>query len=129
MSTGKPFRDFLPPLLPEVLDTLEEMHFTTTTPVQSAVIPYFLSNKDINASACTGSGKTLSFLIPVFQILMKSEVHSKPGAIGGIVISPTRELALQTYVVAQCFEKHLPSIHVVLLTGGRASLGVVMRRK
>lgn len=119
----------MPPLLPEVLDTLEEMHFTTATPVQSAVIPYFLSNKDINASACTGSGKTLSFLIPVFQILMKSEVHSKPGAIGGIVISPTRELALQTYVVAQCFEKHLPSIHVVLLTGGRASLGVVMRRK
>ena len=118
MSSGKPFKDFLPPLLPEILDTLQEMNFATATPVQGSVIPYFLSHKDINASACTGSGKTLSFLIPVFQILAKSESCNKPGEIGGIIISPTRELAHQTFTVAQQFEQHLPQVHVVLLTGG-----------
>ena len=118
MSSGKPFKDLIPPLIPEILDTLQEMTFTTATPVQGAVIPYFLSHKDVNASACTGSGKTLSFLIPMFQILAKSESCNKPGEIGGIIISPTRELALQTFSVAQKFESHLPNIHVVLLTGG-----------
>lgn len=118
MSSGKPFKDFLPPLLPEILETLQEMNFTTATPVQGAVIPYFLSHKDINASACTGSGKTLSFLIPVFQILAKSDSCNKPGDIGGIIISPTRELALQTFTVAQQFEHHITNIHVILLTGG-----------
>ena len=118
MSSGKPFKDLVPPLIPEILDTLQEMTFTTATPVQGAVIPYFLSHKDVNASACTGSGKTLSFLIPMFQILAKSESCNKPGEIGGIIISPTRELALQTFSVAQKFEGHLPSIHVVLFTGG-----------
>ena len=118
MSSGKPFKDFLPPLLPEILETLQEMNFTTATPVQGAVIPYFLSHKDINASACTGSGKTLSFLIPVFQILAKSDSCNKPGDIGGIIISPNRELALQTFTVAQQFEHHITNIHVILLTGG-----------
>ena len=106
MSSGKLFSDILPPLMPEVLDVVKELDFSRATPVQGAVIPYFLSNKDVNVSACTGSGKTLAFLIPIFQL------------VGGIVISPTRELAMQTYSIAERFEKHLPKVHVALLTGG-----------
>ena len=118
MSSGKPFADILPPLMPEVLDVLKEMEFARATPVQGAVIPYFLSHKDVNVSACTGSGKTLAFLIPIFQLLGKPECNISNGEVGGIVISPTRELALQTYSIAERFEQHLPKVHVALLTGG-----------
>lgn len=119
MSKVKEFKDLNPPLIPEILNILQEMNFTTPTPVQGAVIPYFLSHKDVNVSACTGSGKTLSFLIPVFQILSTKAEFVRGGEVGGIVISPTRELAMQTYSIAQQFEKYLPQIHVVLITGGR----------
>ena len=122
MSKAKEFKDFNPPLLPEIMEVLQEMNFTTATPVQGAVIPYFLSHKDVNVSACTGSGKTLSFLIPVFQILTSRITSFKGSEVGSIVISPTRELALQTYTIAQQFEKHLPQIHVVLITGGKIDL-------
>lgn len=118
MSKTKEFKDLSPPLIPEILTVLQEMKFTTATPVQGAVIPYFLSHKDVNVSACTGSGKTLSFLIPVFQLLYSKSDSIRGGEVGGIVISPTRELAMQTYSIAQQFEKFLPSIHVVLITGG-----------
>ena len=118
MSSGKLFSDILPPLIPEVLDVVKELEFTRTTPVQGAVIPYFLSNKDVNVSACTGSGKTLAFLIPIFQLLGRPECSISRGEVGGIVISPTRELAMQTYSIAERFEKYLPKVHVTLLTGG-----------
>ena len=97
----------------EVLDVVKELDFSRATPVQGAVIPYFLSNKDVNVSACTGSGKTLAFLIPIFQLLGRPECTVSHG-----VISPTRELAMQTYSIAERFEKHLPKVHVALLTGG-----------
>lgn len=118
MSSGKLFSDILPPLMPEVLDVVKELDFSRATPVQGAVIPYFLSNKDVNVSACTGSGKTLAFLIPIFQLLGRPECTVSHGEVGGIVISPTRELAMQTYSIAERFEKHLPKVHVALLTGG-----------
>lgn len=118
MSKTKEFKDLNPPLIPEIMNVLQEMKFTTATPVQGAVIPYFLSHKDVNVSACTGSGKTLSFLIPVFQLLHARVGSIRGGEVGSIVISPTRELAMQTYSIAQQFEKYLPLIHVVLITGG-----------
>ena len=102
----------------EVLDVVKELDFSRATPVQGAVIPYFLSNKDVNVSACTGSGKTLAFLIPIFQLLGRPKCTVSHGEVGGIVISPTRELAMQTYSIAERFEKHLPKVHVALLTGG-----------
>ena len=118
MSKTVEFKDLTPSLLPEILDVLQEMNFKTPTPVQGKVIPYFLSHKDVNVSACTGSGKTLSFLIPVFQIIQSKKDSLRAGEVGGIVISPTRELAMQTYAIAQQFKKHLPKIQVVLITGG-----------
>ena len=88
MSKTVEFKDLTPSLLPEILDVLQEMNFKTPTPVQGKVIPYFLSHKDVNVSACTGSGKTLSFLIPVFQIIQSKKDSLRAGEVGGIVISP-----------------------------------------
>src|SRR5271165_4920049 len=69
--------------------------FSVPTPVQAAAIPQALEGKDVLATAQTGTGKTLAFLIPVIERLLKQE---KPG-LAALVLVPTRELAMQ--VVAQ----------------------------
>ena len=63
-------------------------------------IPALLSGKDLIGAAKTGSGKTLAFLIPVIELLHKSRFQPKNGT-GAIVISPTRELAMQIYGVCK----------------------------
>jgi len=65
--------------------------FTTPTPVQAAAIPQALAGKDVLATAQTGTGKTLAFLIPVMEKLLKDKT---PG-IAALVLVPTRELAMQ----------------------------------
>ena len=73
------------------------------TPVQASTIPLFLGNKDVVVEAVTGSGKTLSYLIPLIQRLLLSGDgggrRKKKHHIGGIIIIPTRELAGQIFSV------------------------------
>uniref|UniRef100_A0AAQ5X7Q0 ATP-dependent RNA helicase n=1 Tax=Amphiprion ocellaris TaxID=80972 RepID=A0AAQ5X7Q0_AMPOC len=70
--------DSLPVKLNEkILETLDELKFTHMTPVQSACIPLFMSNKDVAAEAVTGSGKTLAFVIPIIELLLKREEKLK----------------------------------------------------
>lgn len=94
--------------------------FTTMTPVQAAVIPLFLTNKDICAQAVTGSGKTLAFVIPMIELLLRRTSLLKKKQVGGLIISPTRELARQTYDVTcdLCQYSSLPQ--PLLLVGGGA---------
>jgi ATP-dependent RNA helicase RhlE len=70
---------------------LSAAKFTTMTPVQAAGIPQALEGKDVLATAQTGTGKTLAFLIPMMEQLLKK---STPG-IAGLILVPTRELAMQ----------------------------------
>uniref|UniRef100_A0A8C5P8Y6 ATP-dependent RNA helicase n=1 Tax=Leptobrachium leishanense TaxID=445787 RepID=A0A8C5P8Y6_9ANUR len=102
----------------KILETLSDMQFTHMTPVQSATIPLFMKNKDIAAEAITGSGKTLAFLIPLLEILLRREEKLKKAQIGAIIITPTRELAVQIDEVLSCFTKHFPQFSQILLIGG-----------
>lgn len=88
------------------------------TPVQAACIPLFLENKDVAAEAVTGSGKTLAFLIPIIERLQKRAEPWKMHEIGAIILTPTRELAIQIEEVLQIFLKHLPQFTSSLLIGG-----------
>jgi ATP-dependent RNA helicase RhlE len=72
-------------------ERLSAARFITPTPVQDAAIPQALAGKDVLATAQTGTGKTLAFLIPVIEQLLK---HNTPG-IAALVLVPTRELAMQ----------------------------------
>src|ERR1700704_3398981 len=76
---------------PYVKERLEAARFTTPTPVQAAAIPQALEGKDVLATAQTGTGKTLAFLIPVIEHLLQDKA---PG-IAALVLVPTRELAMQ----------------------------------
>lgn len=76
---------------------LDENAYTNPTPIQEKVIPLVLQNKDIMAKAQTGSGKTASFVLPILQLLLNKEdkEHKKKAKISTLVLTPTRELALQ----------------------------------
>ncbi|XP_062445954.1 ATP-dependent RNA helicase DDX55 isoform X2 [Rhea pennata] len=106
-------------LSPGVLRALRSLGFARMTPVQSATIPLFMSNKDVAAEAVTGSGKTLAFVIPILEILLRREEKLKKMQVGAIIITPTRELAIQIDEVLSHFTKHFPEFSQILLIGGR----------
>src|ERR1700737_3665486 len=72
-------------------ERLSSARFSIPTPVQAAAIPPALEGKDVLATAQTGTGKTLAFLVPIMERLLK---EATPG-IAALVLVPTRELAMQ----------------------------------
>lgn len=76
--------------------------------------------KDVAAEAVTGSGKTLAFLVPLLELLIRRQETWKKTEVGGIVLSPTRELATQTSEVLEKFLTHpdLQKLKQKLLVGG-----------
>ena len=79
------------PISPYMQERLAAAHFTVPTPVQAAAIPVALEGKDVLATAQTGTGKTLAFLVPV----MHQMTLRPPAGIAALVLVPTRELAMQ----------------------------------
>lgn len=80
------------PLSAALQQRLKANNFNTPTPVQAAAIPQALDGKDVLATAQTGTGKTLAFLVPLIERLMKNPASRKVEA---LALVPTRELALQ----------------------------------
>ncbi|KAL2129971.1 hypothetical protein VTI74DRAFT_7040 [Chaetomium olivicolor] len=101
--------DALTPSLAQwILDYLSSMGFEQPTPVQKSCLEIFRGNKDVVVEAVTGSGKTLAFLIPVVEKLLRLDEPAKRHHVQAIVISPTRELALQIYNVLVSLIKFHP---------------------
>jgi superfamily II DNA/RNA helicase len=98
----------------------EGFGFEAPTPIQSAVIPKLLTNKDVIAEAHTGSGKTISFVVPALELLARREKRSagKGEGISTLIISPTRELSTQTFCVVERFKPYCPFLRPKLLVGG-----------
>ncbi|KAL9104555.1 MAG: hypothetical protein Q9163_000529 [Psora crenata] len=86
------------PLSQPTASGLEASHYKTLTDVQKQTIPYALQSSDILVAAKTGSGKTLAFLIPVLENLYRKRWTEHDG-LGALIISPTRELAIQIFEV------------------------------
>ena len=77
-------------------ERLSSLNFSIPTPVQAAAIPQALAGKDVLATAQTGTGKTLAFLIPVIErLLQPAKPDSGKSGIAALVLVPTRELAMQ----------------------------------
>ena len=91
--------------------------FTHMTEVQARTIPPLLLGKDVLGAAKTGSGKTLSFLVPAVELLHRARFAPRNGT-GAIVISPTRELALQIYNVAVDVMAPHSQTHGLVMGGG-----------
>jgi len=101
-----------------VLARLDANKFITPTPVQAAAIPPALEGRDVLATAQTGTGKTLSFLIPIVEHLLKPDSQRMEGrGAQALILLPTRELAMQ---VEQAFKAIRPSAaySAALVVGG-----------
>jgi ATP-dependent RNA helicase DDX18/HAS1 len=86
------------PLSDKMQLALRELHFTQMTHIQAKAIPAILTGQDVIGAAPTGSGKTLAFCVPILDLLHRAAYKTKNGT-GAIIITPTRELALQIYGV------------------------------
>src|SRR5215467_128550 len=108
----KNFSEF--PLSAPLMSNLVKQNFTTPTPIQSQTIEPALAGRDLVATAQTGTGKTLAFVLPTVQLLLKQ--GPQPG-IRCVILTPTRELALQiTDVIAKVARG--TGIHAAVAVGG-----------
>ncbi len=99
-------------LEPLIESAVEKLGFETATPIQAATIPTMLTGRDIIGQARTGSGKTAAFGLPMLQRLNQGGNQPR-----GLVLAPTRELALQVTDALRSFAKGLP-VRIVAIYGG-----------
>ncbi|AMD22123.1 HGL217Cp [Eremothecium sinecaudum] len=97
-----------------VLNNISKKGFRQPTPIQRKTIPLILQNRDIVGMARTGSGKTAAFILPIIE---KLKAHSAKIGARAVILSPSRELAMQTHKVFKEFSKG-SDLRSVLLTGG-----------
>ncbi|KAL4525635.1 hypothetical protein Ndes2437A_g04083 [Nannochloris sp. 'desiccata'] len=93
-AASRKFEDF--PISSATKDALKDAKFTSLTAIQRAALPHALCGRDVLGAAKTGSGKTLAFLIPLIEHLFR-EKWGRLDGLGALIISPTRELALQIF--------------------------------
>ena len=105
------------PLSIKTQESLADNKFEICTEIQAAAIPHALAGRDILGAAKTGSGKTLAFVIPVLELLFR-ERWSREDGLAALIISPTRELAMQIFDVLRLVgKKH--DFSAGLVTGGK----------
>ena len=105
-------------IAPELLGILSRLQFNSPTPIQHQCIPAALDGKDIVGIAQTGTGKTLAFGVPMLQLLSQNNGQ-------GLILLPTRELALQVNEVLQNIGRSF-GLRTAVLIGGASSRGQIM---
>ena len=103
-------------LLPQLLRAVEEMGYAAPSPIQAQAIPPVLAGRDLIGCAQTGTGKTAAFAIPILQTL-QSRVDKTHRPIRALVLTPTRELALQIKENFDLYGKYLPIRNTVIFGG------------
>ena len=101
-------------LNPGIQSAIEEMGFIYPTPIQEQVIPFLLeNNQDIVALAQTGTGKTAAFGLPIIE-----QLDTRKKSVQALILSPTRELAIQIAGDLMNFSKNLDFINIAVVYGG-----------
>ncbi len=96
---------------------LSAENYVTPTPIQAQAIPLILAGKDVLGLAQTGTGKTAAFCLPMLQLMSASREPCVPHATRGLILAPTRELAIQIDQSLKTYGKHLKLRHTVILGG------------
>jgi ATP-dependent RNA helicase RhlE len=104
-------------LIEPILKAVESEGYTSPTPIQEKAIPNILKLKDLLGCAQTGTGKTAAFAIPMLQILHMRHLKTNKKAIKALVLTPTRELAIQIQESFAAYGKNLPVKNTVIFGG------------
>lgn len=104
-------------LMPEILKALDKENYTSPTPIQEQAIPPALEGRDLFGCAQTGTGKTAAFSIPIIQRLSKGRSGPGPRRIRSLILTPTRELAIQIEDNIKAYSQFTP-IRCVSIVGG-----------
>ena len=112
-----------------ILKAIEEKGYNRPTPIQQKAIPVALSRKDILGCAQTGTGKTASFAIPIIQLLQADPIITKRKGVKALILTPTRELALQISECLDEYARYTPVRHGVMFGGVNQRPQVTMLQK
>ena len=112
------FADF--GLAPEIQRALTDQGYTHPTPIQEQAIPVVLQGRDVMGAAQTGTGKTAGFSLPIIQLLLAHASSSMSPArhpVRALILTPTRELAVQVAENVKAYAKHTPLRSTVVFGG------------
>jgi len=102
-------------LISPLLKALEDVGYETPTPIQAQTIPLLLEGRDVVGQAQTGTGKTAAFALPLL-----SRIDLEQGSPQVLVLTPTRELAIQVSEAFQTYARHMVGFHVLPIYGGQS---------
>ena len=104
-------------IIEPILKAVQEEGYTTPTPIQAQAIPIILQGNDLLGCAQTGTGKTAAFAIPVLQLLSLSKTQERRKRIRGLIVTPTRELAIQIGDSFKAYGRYTGLNHTVIFGG------------
>ena len=104
-------------IIEPILKSLEEEGYTIPTPIQAQAIPLVLEGKDLLGCAQTGTGKTAAFAIPILQLLSANKSYDKKRKIRSLIVTPTRELAIQIEESFKAYGRHTGLTCAVIFGG------------
>lgn len=105
----------------KTMSGIKDMGFERMTEVQARCVPHGMAGRDVLGAARTGSGKTLAFLLPVVELLVRVKWMNRNGT-AAVIISPTRELAMQIYGVVTELCKYHSQSHGILMGGANRKM-------
>jgi ATP-dependent RNA helicase RhlE len=104
-------------IIEPILRSLKEEGYTNPTPIQAQAIPIVLQGTDLLGCAQTGTGKTAAFAIPILQLLSANKTYDKKRKIRSLIVTPTRELAIQIAESFTNYGRHTGLTNTVIFGG------------
>src|ERR1035437_4082399 len=104
-------------IIEPILKSLKEEGYTTPTPIQAQAIPIVLQGTDLLGCAQTGTGKTAAFAIPILQLLYANKQYDRKRKIRSLIVTPTRELAIQIGESFKAYGRHTGLTCTVIFGG------------
>jgi ATP-dependent RNA helicase RhlE len=104
-------------IIDPILKALLEEGYTTPTPIQAEAIPIILQGTDLLGCAQTGTGKTAAFAIPILQLLGANKIYDRKRKIRSLIVTPTRELAIQIGESFNAYGRHTGLTNTVIFGG------------
>ncbi len=116
-------------LIEPILKALRDKRYNAPTPIQRQAIPPILKRRDILGSAQTGTGKTAAFAIPIIQLIQKIEGNRQKTTLRSLIVTPTRELAIQIEENITAYAKYTDVRHAVIFGGVKQAKQIAKLKK